>query len=270
MFYMLTGQIVSRDMPELGIEDHNPHDLLWDRSGVSAYESDERRSKKRYGVIMEEARIIPVTDDAEAYRYCLSRGIDEHLIADWNMSYARRARIRNVDAPAPGTLVSQRLLIPIYEHDEVWSIECRDITRKDGKKVIYPRGCSVNTLFELDKLDRHKTLVVVEGLMDLVKVRRVYANSTCTFGIGISRRQAELLNEFDKIILLPDSDEGGDTFITTVADLLENELWVCRVPEKDPGESNDDHIRAAIDGAKMAIELLIDKVDLFPSEKLLW
>jgi DNA primase len=171
---------------------------------------------------------------------------------------------------APGTLLSRRLLIPIKENGEVWSVECRDVTREDDKKVIYPRGCSVNTLFDLDRLDRHKPLVVVEGLMDLVKVRRVYENSTCTFGIGVTPRQVELLNGFDRVILLPDSDRGGDEFIVTVADQLERELWVARVPEKDPGESTPEHIGKSIDEARPVTELLIDKVGLFVKEKLLW
>jgi hypothetical protein len=270
LFYTLTGKIVSKEMPELGIEDHDPHDLLWDRTGIGAYELDERRPKKRYGVLVEEARIVPVTNDAEAYRYCLSRGIDEHEIIEWEMTYARRCRIRNVDAPAPGTLLAKRLLIPIKEKGEVWSVECRDVTRRDDKKVIYPRGCSVNTLFDLDRLDRHKPLIVVEGLMDLMKVRRVYANSTCTFGIGVTSRQAKLLNEFDRVILLPDSDRGGDEFIVVVADLYERELWVARVPEKDPGESTLEHIGKSIAEARPVTELLIDRVELFVKEKLLW
>lgn len=264
-FHELTGRFIKDVLPDLGIGRSNGA-LSW---SIRSYATESASVEKKRGIIFSEERIIPVSEDVNAYRYCLSRGIDERLIEDWKITYAKRARVRGPSAPEPGKLITQRILIPIIENGEVWSIECRDVTRQDDKKVIYPPGCSVDTLFGIDSLDRKRPLVVVEGLMDLVKTQRAYSNSTCTFGIQVSKRQRALLNEFDRIILLPDSDEGGERFIEIMSELYHNELWVAHVPEKDPGDSTIETIGKSIDEARPLVEIQLRKA-FTPKEKLLW
>ena len=106
-------------------------------------------------------------------------------------------------------------------------------------------------------------LVLVEGLMDLARVRKVYPNSSTTFGIQIGPNQARQINEFDRIIELGDSDKGGDLYTSSLADICEREIWSCRVPEKDPGDSTPEHILAAIDGARPLADILIERSGLF-------
>jgi hypothetical protein len=108
-----------------------------------------------------------------------------------------------------------RLCIPIYEYYNgkriLLSIEGRACNVKEGvKKVIYPKGSSVNTLYDLTNLKINEPLYVVEGLMDLAALRedkRLF-NSTAVFGAAITLRQIYLLEAFD-VCYIQDIDEAG-------------------------------------------------------------
>jgi DNA primase len=270
LFYKITGKLVKNAIPSLDFAE-DESEVSWGFS--SPREKEEKKEERRHGVVIEEASIVSVYDDADAYRYCLSRGVDEETIESWQVRYARRCRMHGVVDPkpgTPGTLFSHRILIPIVDAGETWSVEGRiirrDVDKKTVRKVLYPRGCSVDTLFGIDHLKRDEPLVVVEGLMDLVRVRKVHPNSTCTFGIQIAPNQARMLNDFSKVILMPDSDKGGDAFITLVADLLERELAVARVPEKDPGDSTPEHIKKALDEARPLSDLMVERSGIFQNE----
>lgn len=271
MFYVLTGKLAKDVVPDLGLEE--PSDTTeWNHVMIQGSNQSENHIERKHGVIIDEAAICSVYDDLNAYRYCISRGLDDTLIEKWNIKYAQRCRVRGVSAEAPGTLFLHRILIPITIAGTTWSIEGRMIRKTTNeekhrvRKVLYPKGCSVDTLFQDDLLDRKSPLVVVEGLMDLARVRKVYSNSTCTFGIGLSPGQIKLLNSFNRVILLPDSDKGGDIFIDSLADALDRELYVARVPEKDPGESTSEHIQAAVEGARGFSDILLEKSRLFETE----
>lgn len=266
MFTKITGKLVRDVLPDLGLAQDDDQ-VSW---GASSHpESGERREKKMHGVIIEEASIVSVYDDPDAYRYCASRGLDDQLIEAWQIRYARRCRIRSVDQPPPGIIFSHRILIPIIVGEETWSVEGRMIRKTTAeekrrvRKVLYPKNTSVDTLFGIDQLDRHVPLVLVEGLMDLARVRKVYPNSSTTFGIQIGPNQARQINEFDRVVELGDSDAGGDLYTSSLADLYDKELWSCRVPEKDPGDSTLEHIDAAIRGARPLADLLIERSGLF-------
>jgi DNA primase len=116
---------------------------------------------------------------------------------------------------------ADRLIVPIYEYNKgkrsLLSIEGRAChPPKPGfeasyKKVLYPSGSSMNTLFEWQQLDTKRTLYVVEGLMDLAVLREdeFFANSTAVFGAAITQRQFYLLNKFDDVFYLQDCDNAG-------------------------------------------------------------
>jgi DNA primase len=120
------------------------------------------------------------------------------------------------------------MMIPIYEKGKLISFEARDIydkqhweekIKKAGKnpddysykKVLYPKSSSVNTLYQLDELNKNEKLYVVEGLMDVISLRTnaFFANSTCTFGATITERQFYLLSQFKEIWLIPNNDGPG-------------------------------------------------------------
>ena len=258
LVYEVTGQSFGKMFPELG------QTILHWNVKTSKTVAKEVEQKKREVVI--KGRVDSVYDVPDALRYCYSRHITDEMIKEFQIKYLNFGMVN--DGKEPWT---RRLLIPIVEGGEMWSVEGRDITRKQTKKALYPKGGTTSTLFNIDRLDRKKPLVVVEGIMDLMPVWQVYKNVTATFGIQLTGRQQLLLKQFTDVILLPDSDEGGERFIDILDSFFEHEFRVARVPEKDPGESTADHIIDAIEQSIPVTRYLLEKTgNLQPRQRLLW
>lgn len=197
-------------------------------------------------------------DDPEVYRYCLSRGL--------TIDFRNEFQIGFTDTPLylNGDKMEKRLLIPIVENEKIISYEARDYTRTSEKKVLYPKGGSVSTLFNIDHLDRNKPLVVVEGIMDMPKIwSRITKNVTTTFGIQLTGRQRTLLKEFKKIILFPDGDDGGRRFIENIDKILDYEFEVAWIEGSDPGEASLEETEKAYNERKPVTRFLIDKMEAF-------
>lgn len=177
--------------------------------------SDSNRTEKVY-VNIDWNDIVPYTSCEESYDYVYNRGISEEVAKKYKFGYAELTRINT-------TTFRNRLIIPIYEGNRLISVEGRRINSTEKPKVLYPKNCSVDTLFDLDNLDRHQTLYACEGLMDLcvLKSSGTLQNSTSVFGASITKRQKELFREFDKVVYIPDLDEAGKK---TMINLKESQL----------------------------------------------
>lgn len=182
--------------------------------------------------------ILPFVSSPAVMRYLRTRGISSATAASMGFRYAEDAYINK-------THFKERLLIPIYEAGKLISVEGRDITKTAPIKVLYPKGSSVNTLFQLDKLDRHKPLYAVEGLIDLALLRpyKELENSTSIFGAALTPRQIHLLRKFDEVIYIPDNDRAGDDTVKTFRDnkmlnvkILKLPSVMNNVPIKDVGD----------------------------------
>jgi len=162
-----------------------------------------------------------------ATSYLRRRGISYQTAHDMRMRVAVRARFNDI------TYVN-RLIIPVEEGGKLLSVEGRDLTGSAEPKVLYPRKSSVNTLYQLDRLDTQKTLYVVEGLMDLALLRAhpEFKNSTSVFGASITRRQLHLLNRFDHVVLIPDNDDAGNRSIEKLKEGLKVRFSVLPVPRQ--------------------------------------
>lgn len=149
--------------------------------------------------------------------YLNNRGISLSIASSMKMKYIEESRIN-------GTLFKRRLIIPVYENNRLISIEGRRIYSEDpDPKVLYPKNCTVNTLYDIDNLDKSSTLYACEGLMDLAVLRgcEFFKNSTSIFGANLTKRQIELFKQFPKVVYIYDLDEAG---LSTVKQLKESEL----------------------------------------------
>lgn len=178
--------------------------------------------------------VLPVEKSSEAIRYLRKRGITFEVANKMNMGFLKQGNIN-------GTMFRNRLTIPIIENSKVLSIEGRDVTGLQTPKVLYPKDSTVQTLFDIDILDKSEPLYVVEGLMDLAVLRTdtYFKNSTALFGAGINERQLWLLNQFDKVIIIPDKDEAGSRSVRRLKEHLKREFFILEVPNlgiKDVGD----------------------------------
>jgi hypothetical protein len=211
-------------------------------------------------------QVLSVYELPDALRYCYSRHMTDQFIKEFELTYLPFGYLNGSKMPW-----IQRLMIPIKEGGKVLSIEGRDITRKQAKKALYPKTCTTSTLFNIDRLRKDQPLVVVEGIMDLIPVWRVHENVTCTFGIQLSHRQKRLLKEFPNVVLMPDSDEGGERFIDILDSFYEDEFFIAQVPEKDPGDSTEEHIIEALKNRKSVTRYLMEVTGcLEKKEKMVW
>jgi len=205
--------------------------------------------------------------NAEAEAEILKRGMNDSFIDFFKIKYTNYAIIND-------TYFIKRLCIPIVENKKVISMEGRLVEKSDVfKKVLYPRASSVDTLFNIDKLNFDKPIFLVEGIMDTIKVwQSVSKNVTCTFGVALSKRQKELIEKINKLILVPDNDEGGQKLITQIDEIATKEYDIVTLPfGKDPGDCSLQELSEAIDKRKSSVLYFAEKYQLFKEEeKIQW
>lgn len=161
----------------------------------------------------------------ECLDYLQSRGISNSVAKALDFKYVEETRIN-------GTLFRKRLIIPVRENGKLISFEGRDITGSQTPKVLYPRNCSVNSLFDIDNLDKNRPLFAVEGLMDLAVLRscRGFKNSTSIFGANLTKRQINLMKDFPSIVYIPDSDDAGEKTVNILRSSGLADVNVLRLP----------------------------------------
>lgn len=197
----------------------------------------------------------PVSMYPKAMEYCKKRGITKEAIEYFRIEYAENCMVN-------GTSYVNRLCIPIEHKGTLISYEGRDITGEASRKVLYPMKSSVGTLFNFDRLDLTQPVVVVEGLMDLVRVWiHITKNVTTPFGVWLTETQEELFNKIPKIVLLPDRDKGGDTLISKFDEFYSNEFEIAILPIEgsDPGDALLEDIQESYDNRISATKYFMDK-----------
>jgi DNA primase len=199
-------------------------------------------------------------------RFLTKEFIDYFQIGYSDVSYIYRAPDVKESETLKGTIFQDRICIPIIENNEIISIEGRDFTGKNSKKVIYPRGGKTSTLFNIDNLSHKDPLVIVEGVMDTPRIwEHITKNVTTVFGITLSKRQKDLLKEFDDIILFPDTDKAGRLLVSTFDQFYEKPFRVAFLQEHDPGNPlvSLHQIEKAISQSKESTEFFLDESELF-------
>lgn len=171
----------------------------------------------------------PYTNDL-CCDYIRNRGINASLVRKYGLRYIENMTIN-------GTWFRKRLVIPVYEEGKLISLEGRRLQDDGSPKVLYPKNCSVNTLFDIDNLERDKTLYVVEGLMDLfvLKSCEIFQNSTSIFGACLTKRQQELLSQFRDVVMIPDSDEAGQRPLEILKERQVSNVSILRLPKEVDG-----------------------------------
>lgn len=213
LYYDLTGHSLRR---ALGLSNDNFTNFAKIRPTFD-YIYEEDYSLKNVYVNMDSSQMISAWQSRPCRDFLIKRGITEKVATDLNFQYAADTKIN-------GTRFYRRLIIPIYEDKRLIAVEGRRIFDEDpDPKVLYARNCSVNSLFDIDNLDKRKPVYAVEGLMDLAVLRtcEFFKNSTSIFGANLTKRQLHLIEDFDKFIYINDRDEAG---LKTVEKLKESGL----------------------------------------------
>jgi hypothetical protein len=174
-----------------------------------------------------EGNTIPLQDSDVGKKWIETRGLTDKVIHENNIKYVVSGKTVSKQYPNNEdlwTYFTDRAIIPIYEGDVLLSLEGRDLRGEEyfnqgyGKthpevkyrKVIYPKGATTMTLFQLDKLDKSKRLFFTEGIIDVLSLKTndffVNENVSCVFKNRLSERQVHLLKQFSELIYIPDND----------------------------------------------------------------
>lgn len=172
-----------------------------------------------------DGRKQAVDSNSACIMYLRKRGISFNTAKALGLSYMKSGKINFVK-------YESRLLIPVLENGKLLSVEGRAVDEVyEGPKVLYPKGSSTNTLFDIDNLDKSKPLYVVEGLTDLMVLREDshFANSTSIFGAGITARQLYLLEDYD-VISIPNKDLAGYNTVKKMVDGMSRSFRILAIP----------------------------------------
>lgn len=106
----------------------------------------------------------------------------------------------------------------------------------DHKVKYEPNSRLKETLWNIDNLDRNKTLYVVEGIGSIPRIwLNISKNVTCTFGSKITQDQVELLKEFKEVIIIPDNDLAGIMMVNSIYQQI-NKICVIGIEAEDTDE----------------------------------
>lgn len=229
------------------------------------------RSKMKKSSSIEEAinrveidgKLESVYDHSDAMAELRRRGMVSAFVNHFNIQVLKYGYVNRSKYPW-----KDRLIIPIVEKGKWLSVEGRDYTRTQAKKVLYPKGGTSNTLFNIDNLKFDEPLYVVEGIMDTVNLwQYVSRNVTCTFGVNVTNRQREMLSRFSSIVLFIDDDRAGEEMINSFDEFLEEEFAVMWVNGKDPGDATEEETKKAIENSVNSTEYYINKHELFDTKQ---
>lgn len=232
-------------------------DFLGDRPHTESFRNpfDEGKQDKAlaaHPVVRLEVRgnIADVEKTPVAYEYVhKTRGLTTEVVRQMKIGYASHVDVVNLDVfdTDDNGIVSdqphvnhftERITIPIYENHTLISLEGRAIYKSNDpkfRKVLYPRGSCVDTLYDIDTLDPNKVLYVAEGLMDLAMLRTAPdvfdpTNSTALFGAKIGDRQAYFLNKFPTIVYIRDNDPAGLGSLQSMMEKTTSEIYELLAP----------------------------------------
>lgn len=225
LYWDLTGKGLRKEMG-LGKKDKFSS---FARGDLYSYDTiQEDTSLKNVSIDINWEDMEPAHYNRVAKGYLLNRGITNEVIKDLSMMYTSLSYINK-------TPFRNRIIIPIYENKKLIAVEGRRLSDDPAEpKVLYCKGGTVNTLYDIDNLDKNSTVYAVEGLMDLAVLRTcdTFKNSTCIFGANLTKRQISLIEGFKKFVYIPDNDTAGENTVKKLKEAGLPNTYILRLPKK--------------------------------------
>ncbi len=134
----------------------------------------------------------------------------------------------------------------------------------DTPKTLYPKGSQSDWLFNIEKCDRTKPLILTEGIKDLCKIWNVDHNVVSCFGGNITQAKVDLLLKlgFTDIIIFADNDPAGFHMLDQFDRLFPHDFRVCMndIPGGDPNDLTLRQIKYKLDRSEEYGKFLMDKM----------
>lgn len=251
LFYKKTGKSLFRELNINRVDRFNEVQTVKDRTT-----KDKTKERLIHSI---EGRLLDCRDNQEVMEYLRKRNplepIPMQFLDHFGIKYCVKAEINKPDdSDETGTFFYHRIVTPIVENKTMVGMEGRSYTGAKPK-VLYPRNSSVDTLLNIDNLDRNEPLILAEGVFHLPTMFKLgYRNISCIFGASVSNRQLRLLREFREIWYFPDNDNAGMEALKTIdSAMTKDSIYVCTVPkdadkeDKDAGDCTMKEIEVSIE-----------------------
>ena len=137
--------------------------------------------------------ILPITEDSKMYYdYLLNdRKFTEVEIQQTQAHYCTHTPFGELD-------ISHRVLWLVYGGDgQLVSYVARDITGSHPQKYINAKHSDLNKVLWPNIKPKTKTVILVEGIIDCIALRRLYTDVYCTFGKHLGDDQIKILKSYD-------------------------------------------------------------------------
>lgn len=281
LYYLLTGTSY-RDEEKIKEE-------LQKREWVKSFILKERKkilTQKSIPDIKIVGNLYDPLTNTEIRKFLYDNGIeDDAFIRDRNITYSTYSEMiadHLINLPdVKLTQMQNRICSPIYKEGKLINVEGRTY-KKETPKVLYVKGGSVETFYNLDFIDKTKDVIITEGVKGLWRTWNVNQNVIAMFHNRITDIQWQMLLEFKgKKIFFLDNDTGGkgrieDDKVKTkgtyqfIKDRLEKEhredyYWI--LPKKikdDPNDCSYEEIESLL---KKPFRFSIDPNNVFKERK---
>lgn len=162
----------------------------------------------------------------KTHNYLLSRGLTEKDIISDGWGVSRK--------------YPNRVILPLKMRGILYNFLARDITGKSNRKVKNAVGGKPGLcVFGIEAIEKKDKVYVTEGYFDMIGFRQLNLPAVALGWNKITEKQAELLNEFKEIVVVPDNDQGGQFLLQEAQKLMrKSEVNFVEIPvdKKDAGE----------------------------------
>jgi len=177
------------------------------------------------------------------------RGFTPQEIRDWGMGVVQ-------EEPYKGWI-----LIPIYANGILRSYFLRSTMKNRKRYGKFPRK---DVLFGIDTAcDRESPIYLVEGIFDMIYLRRAGVQAVAALSNRLYREQVEVLKEFRHVVVVPDNDtnNAGLNLVRDTFNYLFNscDIGVCLIPngKKDTAECTIEELKQTVYGEINIIDFIV-------------
>lgn len=212
-------------------------------------------------------------DGSEALKYLYDRGFNDEIIKEFEIGLSTNNKLTNLlkNKDISNTIILNsglssskedaiydtfvdRIMFPLWDLDgKVVGFSGRVYNKKDPSKYINSKESEIFKKGKLiynyhkakEEIRRKKSLIVVEGFMDVIGLYKVgIKNVVATMGTAVTNDQANILKKLSQnIILCFDGDSAGNSATISCAKELINVGIIPSIIRLEEGLDPDDYIK---------------------------
>jgi hypothetical protein len=147
------------------------------------------------------------------------------IFGNASMKYLKKRKIPQTYLDEWGYFISgryeRRIFIPFYEEGKLVYFLARSIDKNEKLRYYNPKGInSKDYLFNYDRIEEGKPLVICEGVFDAASVSNFSSTAILSADISVKQVKKIISKNISEIIIVPDNDETGGRTLGRNIDLL--------------------------------------------------